>query len=52
MPLKDFTEEAYQGLVKGDGEVPVGLANHWYNAIEPARQEQFRGLLKFYGADD
>lgn len=48
MPLDDFTEEAYQGLVKGDEEVPVGMAKGWYNVIETPRREQFQQLMSFF----
>ncbi|KAI9818738.1 MAG: hypothetical protein M1826_001326 [Phylliscum demangeonii] len=41
MPLADFTEDAYQGLIKGDDEVVVGQAIAWYEAIEPARHRLF-----------
>ena len=49
MPLDQFTEEAYQGLAAGKEEVAVGSAQHWYDAFEPQRQEQFRGLIKMMG---
>lgn len=46
MPLKDFTEEAYQGLAAKKEEVVVGLAKNWYDSFETTRQEQFQGLIK------
>lgn len=41
MPLDDFTNEAYEGLVSGKEDVPVGMAKDGYDAFEPKRQELF-----------
>ena len=52
MPLSVFVEEAYDGLVKGQNDIPVGDAKGWYNAFEPARQKEFAALnerMKNYG---
>ncbi|KAI9802527.1 MAG: hypothetical protein M1833_001599 [Piccolia ochrophora] len=42
MPLDEFIEGAYQGLVAGQNDIPVGLAQDWYQAFEPQRQQKFR----------
>lgn len=41
MPLKEFTEEAWGKLVKGDEQIPVGLSTNAFNAFETKRQEVF-----------
>jgi len=46
MPLDDFTEEAYSGLVEGKTEVVVEKAKDWYNAFEPKRQEAFHKTIE------
>ena len=45
MPLDQFISEAYEGLAAGKEEVAVGDGQHWYEKIEPARQEIFRMLI-------
>ena len=46
MPLKQFTNEAYEGLAAGKEEVAVGNAQDWYNKFEPTRQELFHDVVK------
>ena len=46
MPLKQFTDEAYEGLAEGKEEVLVGSAHDWYDAFEGKRQELFRGMVE------
>ena len=46
MPLDQFTNEAYEGLAAGKEEVAVGMAQDWYNRIEPARQKVFHELIE------
>lgn len=46
MPLKQFTNEAYEGLAAGKKDVAVGNAQDWYNKFEPARQELFHDIDK------
>ncbi len=48
MPLPAFTEEAYEGLARGDVEVPVGMSKAWYEAVEPPRQKHFAQLLSYF----
>ena len=45
MPLDEFTEEAYNGLVAGKEEVAVQRAKQWYDAFEPQRQELFHEMV-------
>lgn len=42
MPLAQFIDEAFAGLVAGKEEIPVGLTTAWYETFEPQRQEAFR----------
>ncbi|KAL8780274.1 MAG: hypothetical protein Q9213_006550 [Squamulea squamosa] len=44
MPLDQFTEETYSGLVAGKEEVVVGDAAGWYNAFESERQNIFNKM--------
>lgn len=46
MPLKEFTDEAFAGLIAGKEEIPVGVAAHWYNAFEPQRQKAFHQVAE------
>lgn len=46
MPLDQFTDEAYKGLVAGKEEVAVGDAQGWYDKIETPRQELFHDFAK------
>ncbi|KAI9887563.1 MAG: hypothetical protein M1823_000654 [Watsoniomyces obsoletus] len=48
MPLPAFTEEAYQGLARGDVDVPVGMAKAWYEAVETPRMKHMAQLLSFF----
>ena len=47
MPLAQFTDEAWAGLLAGGEEVVVGMSKQWYDAIEPARQKYFQQMMKF-----
>ncbi|KAI9826685.1 MAG: hypothetical protein M1819_007319 [Sarea resinae] len=44
MPLQEFLDESYAGLVNGDIDIPVGSSKDWYNSFEPARQESFHNM--------
>ncbi|KAI9813191.1 MAG: hypothetical protein M1832_006363 [Thelocarpon impressellum] len=50
MPLDEFTDEAYDGLVRGNDEIPVGQAKEWYASFEPKRQEAYQDFLKAMGS--
>jgi short-subunit dehydrogenase involved in D-alanine esterification of teichoic acids len=41
MPLDEFTDEAYQGLVDGLDQVAVGMSKMCFDAFENKRQEMF-----------
>ncbi|KAI9058840.1 NAD-P-binding protein [Trametes sanguinea] len=45
MPLKEFTEHAMAGLIRGDPNVPVGNASQDFNHFEKGKQE---AAQKFY----
>lgn len=48
MPLDQFTDEAYEGLVAGKEEIlfEYGNSRLWYDKIEPARQELFAKFVE------
>jgi short-subunit dehydrogenase involved in D-alanine esterification of teichoic acids len=44
MPLYAFTEDSWRKLVRGDEQIPVGVAENMFKAFEDARQEQFHQM--------
>jgi short-subunit dehydrogenase involved in D-alanine esterification of teichoic acids len=44
MPLDEFTEEAYRGLVQGKDQIPVGMSQRVFDAFEVKRQEIFNSF--------
>jgi short-subunit dehydrogenase involved in D-alanine esterification of teichoic acids len=44
MPLDEFTDAAYQGLVDGLDQIPVGMASMLFSAFENKRQEIFNSF--------
>lgn len=42
MPLNEFTEEAWEKLVKGDEQVPVGFSSKLFEGFENKRQDVFK----------
>ncbi|OAL53849.1 short-chain dehydrogenase/ reductase-like protein [Pyrenochaeta sp. DS3sAY3a] len=42
MPLDEFTKEAWEKLVKGDEQVPVGFVSNLFEGFESKRQEVFK----------
>jgi short-subunit dehydrogenase involved in D-alanine esterification of teichoic acids len=44
MPLDEFTEEAYRGLVEGKDQIPIGMAHRVFDAFESKRQEIFNSF--------
>ncbi|KAF1832231.1 NAD(P)-binding protein [Decorospora gaudefroyi] len=45
MPLEDFTEEVWRGLVEGKEQVPVGLSVKAFEGFEDRRQEMFKQIF-------
>lgn len=45
MPLEEFTNEAWKGLVEGKEQIPVGFAGKAFDAFEEKRQELFHGIM-------
>lgn len=41
MPLKEFTDGAVNGLMKGEEQIAVGMAGIWFDRVETPRQEGF-----------
>jgi short-subunit dehydrogenase involved in D-alanine esterification of teichoic acids len=41
MPLDEFTDEAYRGLIGGVDQIPVGISKMIFDAFETKRQEIF-----------
>ena len=48
MPLEAFLDEAYEGLARGETEVPVGMAKSWYDTIEVPRRQEFQKFIAFF----
>jgi short-subunit dehydrogenase involved in D-alanine esterification of teichoic acids len=44
MPLDEFTEKSWAGLVEGKDQVPVGFVEGMFGKFENSRQEAFQGL--------
>jgi short-subunit dehydrogenase involved in D-alanine esterification of teichoic acids len=44
MPLDEFTDEAYRGLIEGLDQIPVGMAKKIFEAFETKRQEIFNSF--------
>ena len=44
MPLDEFTDAAYQGLVEGLDQIPVGMSKKIFDAFETKRQEIFNSF--------
>ncbi|USP81538.1 Short-chain dehydrogenase/ reductase protein [Curvularia clavata] len=42
MPLDEFTDEAWKGLVEGKDQIPVGFSNQAFDAFENKRQELWK----------
>lgn len=48
MPLDEFTEEAWKGLIEGKEQIPVGMSVAPYEegGFETMRQKAFQGMVK------
>jgi hypothetical protein len=46
MPLDEYVEETYQGMLAGDEEIAAGMAKHWVGQIEPNRKVVFKQLME------
>lgn len=44
MPLDEFTDEAYRGLIEGLDQIPVGISKMIFNSFETKRQEIFNSF--------
>ena len=44
MPLDEFTDEAYRGLIEGLDQIPVGISKMIFDAFEAKRQEIFNSF--------
>ena len=44
MPLDEFTDEAYRGLIEGLDQIPVGMSKKIFDAFETKRQEIFNSF--------
>lgn len=45
MPLEEFTNEAWSGLVEGKEQIPVGFSAKAFDAFENKRQEMFKDIM-------
>ena len=41
MPIKEFTEETWEGLNAGHDQIAVGMVKNWFNGFEQDRQKGF-----------
>ncbi|KAI1380412.1 NAD(P)-binding protein [Hypoxylon crocopeplum] len=48
IPLAQFTDEAWAGLVKGDEEIPVGMVRDRFDATEEPRRSQFKRIVEAF----
>lgn len=46
MSLKDFTEESWAKLVRGEEQIPVGISVGLFNGFEKSRQESFHKMAE------
>lgn len=49
MPIEEFTEECWAGLVRADEEVPVGVAREMFIKGEDEKRKAFEDLVKWMG---
>lgn len=45
MPLSDFTEEAWDGLLRGEDEVAVGIVKQRILEVEAERKRAFESFV-------
>lgn len=45
MPLTEFTDEAWKGLVEGKDQIPVGFVGKAFDAFENKRQEMYKQIF-------
>lgn len=45
MPLKDFTNEAWKGLIEGKDQIPVGMSRNAFESFENKRQEVYQEMM-------
>lgn len=46
MPLDEFTEEAWKGLVGGEEDIAVGTSKNGYEAVEVGRKKVFAKMIE------
>ncbi|TKA69082.1 hypothetical protein B0A49_06622 [Cryomyces minteri] len=46
MPLDEFTDETYKGLLEGKDQVPVGMSKGAFEGFEVKRQEMFKHMTE------
>lgn len=51
MPLDEFADETWRGLVEGDEQTVVGSAKGIFDSFEPKRQSVYEGVDRGYEAD-
>jgi short-subunit dehydrogenase involved in D-alanine esterification of teichoic acids len=45
MPLSEFTDQAYEGLVTGNEDIPIGRSLKAFDAFEKTRMDMFYQFL-------
>ncbi|KAK5161580.1 hypothetical protein LTR16_012295, partial [Cryomyces antarcticus] len=46
MPLDEFTDETYKGLLEGKDQIPVGMSKDAFEGFELKRQEIFKRMTE------
>jgi short-subunit dehydrogenase involved in D-alanine esterification of teichoic acids len=46
MPLDEFTEQAWDGLLAGKEQIPVGMSAMCFEKFENRKQEVFQGMIR------
>ncbi len=50
MPLAEFTDRAWEGLVAGKDSIPVGMSERAWENVELPRIQAFEGMRKAMAA--
>ncbi|KAI2628744.1 NAD(P)-binding protein [Hypoxylon sp. NC1633] len=48
IPVEEFVDEAWAGLVRGEEEIPVGTVRLRFDALEEPRRGQFRRIVEVF----
>ncbi|XDG05705.1 hypothetical protein ABKA04_005320 [Annulohypoxylon sp. FPYF3050] len=48
IPVEQFTDEAWEGLTRGDEEIPVGIVKERFDVTEEPRRVQFKRIVEAF----